>query len=204
MACPKPKSSQSKGTHVYGVYFNDQLQSNYPTIREANVIAQQLFEKQDNRDCNSQIFCDDPGEFFAVIGEQWIEVTEIGKNSKKRQLCSSSVSSGQPPSKKRKLKQSDRKKRKINIKESTDKYKGVPDALRKFEFLYLDCDELTDENRSKIIRYMTGKYTKDNAESEDILLSIKQDSKHKTKSIFRMLFKTKKWKRIKLKCIKKN
>eukprot|EP01084_Bolivina_argentea_P042134 77727_1 len=107
--------------------------------------------------------------------------------------------------KKRKLellndeKELEAKKMKLSNMEKECDYKGVPEAFRCYKWLYIDCNELSDEGRNKIVKYLKGKYTRNDMDSEDIVLktfeinNVKQ--KVSKKSVFRMLFKDKKWKK---------
>eukprot|EP01083_Nonionella_stella_P209087 758212_1 len=88
-----------------------------------------------------------------------------------------------------------------NEKKKKDELKwiemGIPKQLHKFTWLHSNCNELTQENRQKIVEFLTGKYTKEGMEKEDVLLNRSIDlEKGVTKDgIFRMFFDTKKWKK---------
>merc|ERR1712154_251472 len=75
---------------------------------------------------------------------------------------------------------------------------GIPINLHRFKWLHTNCNELTQQNRQKIVAFMTGKYTADNVEKEDVLLNRSVDEQNGiTKdSVFRMMFASKKWKKI--------
>ena len=83
-------------------------------------------------------------------------------------------------------------------KEKVD-YKGVPEHLRKFKWLYVD-NALTDKGRIKIIKFLNGRYTRNDVEQEDILLTraqVKKEGKSQIEeSVFRMFFDTKRWRRV--------
>eukprot|EP01083_Nonionella_stella_P045311 121750_1 len=92
------------------------------------------------------------------------------------------------------------KKRRMN-----DDFKGVPEILREYKWLYQDCDALTQEGRQKIIDYFMGEYTKKDVETEDVLLKRnmsveRNESKTSytvtTDSVFRMCFQTKRWRKV--------
>ena len=84
-------------------------------------------------------------------------------------------------------------------KRNTVDYKGVPEPLRKFKWLYIES-ALTDEGRIKIIKFLTGKYTRKDVEKEDVLLTtaqVKEGGKRQIEeSVFRMFFDTKRWRRV--------
>ena len=77
---------------------------------------------------------------------------------------------------------------------------GIPMQLHKFKWLYADCNQLTQDGRGKIVQYMTGKYSQEGVEKEDVLLNRVDEGEGVIKdSVFRMLFKTKNWKKVTLK-----
>jgi len=96
----------------------------------------------------------------------------------------------QPDSKRRKL--NDNTITSVDNRDNVD-YKGVPVQLRKFKWLYEES-MISDEDRKRIIDYMTGKYKREDVESEDVVL--KEESELGKKTVFRMCFKTKTWKKI--------
>lgn len=69
-------------------------------------------------------------------------------------------------------------------------------------WLYKDCDALNDGGREKIVFYLQGKYTQEDVdeESEDIVLKKVELDEGKVKvvkkTVFRMLFAEKRWKKI--------
>ena len=75
---------------------------------------------------------------------------------------------------------------------------GIPTNLHQFKWLYENCNQLTQQNREKIVSFMTGQYSQDGVEKEDILLNRTVDAeKGVTKdSVFRMMFASKKWKKV--------
>merc|ERR1712228_815310 len=75
---------------------------------------------------------------------------------------------------------------------------GIPIKLHSFKWLYTNCNQLTQQNREKIVAFMTGQYTMDNVEKEDVLLNRMVDTQSGiTKdSVFRMMFASKKWKKV--------
>merc|ERR1712154_239882 len=78
---------------------------------------------------------------------------------------------------------------------------GIPKALHKFKWLHTDCNQLSVENRQKIVQYLTGKYTKEGVEKEDVLLhrTVEAATGIIKDSVFRMMFATKNWKKVVLK-----
>lgn len=74
---------------------------------------------------------------------------------------------------------------------------GIPKQLHKMTWLYENCNALTQENREKIVKFLTGKYSKDGVEKEEIVLhkNVISDTET-TESVFRMMFKDKKWKKV--------
>eukprot|EP01084_Bolivina_argentea_P269812 458659_1 len=79
---------------------------------------------------------------------------------------------------------------------------GIPKKLQKYKFLFHQCNVLTNRSREKIISFLTGKYMRNDVDSEDIVLNrieeVKQSNEIKViESIFRMFFKLKKWKPVK-------
>merc|ERR1712087_207158 len=38
---------------------------------------------------------------------------------------------------------------------------GIPKALHKFKWLHTDCNQLKTESRTKIVKYLTGRYTQE-------------------------------------------
>merc|ERR1712228_926975 len=70
---------------------------------------------------------------------------------------------------------------------------GIPTNLRRFTWLHTDCNELTQQNREKIVAFMTGKYTATDVEKEDVLLKRVVDvANGLTKdTVFRMMFASK-------------
>jgi len=75
---------------------------------------------------------------------------------------------------------------------------GIPEALHRFAWLHTNCNALTQPNRERIVLFMTGQYSVDNVEKEDVLLNrMVDDTKGITKdTVFRMMFATKKWKKV--------
>merc|ERR1712204_91741 len=75
---------------------------------------------------------------------------------------------------------------------------GIPEALHRFAWLHTNCNALTQPNRERIVLFMTGQYSVDNIEKEDVLLNrMVDDTKGITKdTVFRMMFATKKWKKV--------
>eukprot|EP01083_Nonionella_stella_P053955 142568_1 len=74
---------------------------------------------------------------------------------------------------------------------------GIPKELREFKWLYRDCNALTKETRDKIVSFMMGKYGRNDVEVENVILNEIQENQMVTKQyVFRMFFKTKKWKKL--------
>ena len=69
---------------------------------------------------------------------------------------------------------------------------GIPKQLHKLKWLYENCNALTQENREKIVKFLTGKYTKEGVDKEEIVLHRNVVSETTTyrnkKTVFRMMF----------------
>ena len=135
----------------------------------------------------------DKGDSVSIIDFVADDV-ESDHDSKKRKLDVmdfTNIQMEQPANKKRKLND--------DVKVQCD-YKGVPEIFRKYKWLYMDCEELTDDGRQRIINFLSGKYMRNDVENEDILLkkveSIDGSKKVTKMTVFRMCFKVKKWKKV--------
>eukprot|EP01084_Bolivina_argentea_P269813 458661_1 len=81
---------------------------------------------------------------------------------------------------------------------------GIPMNLRNYTFLYRNCNTLTKDSREKIILFLTGKYMRNDIETEDIVwnrtkLGMQSTTFAIKESVFRMLFKARKWKKVTIK-----
>eukprot|EP01083_Nonionella_stella_P025913 71355_1 len=84
-------------------------------------------------------------------------------------------------------------------KQRADTHSNDPktDYLSKYKWLTQDCNQLNEESRNKIISYLNGKYIKNDVDKEDVLINKRVDEKGLIrKSVFRMLFKERKWKKV--------
>eukprot|EP01084_Bolivina_argentea_P269814 458662_1 len=80
----------------------------------------------------------------------------------------------------------------------------IPMNLRSYTFLYRKCNALTKDSRAKIILFLTGKYMRNDTEKEDIVWNKTKLAMQSTpctikESVFRMLFKARKWKKVTIK-----
>ena len=74
---------------------------------------------------------------------------------------------------------------------------GIPKALQRYKWLYANSNALTNDNRLKIIKYLTGKYRDMNREKEEIILNRIPLQNGKSKdSVIWLLHKQGTWKKV--------
>ena len=63
-------------------------------------------------------------------------------------------------------------------------------------WLYNDCNMLNDDGRKTIVDFMLGRYTKDDVDTEEVILNREVNGNCTKDTVFKMLFKERKWKKI--------